>query len=155
MSSTHVSAPTWAVKGNQVQQVMKGSTPNAIVFHQGLEQDMVTIQKRKFVTCYNIINFCIRVWTVLLFPTHIFYFFFHSIFQVYLLFCSDLICSFWGRSEPGNCISYQAVVQILAKGQVSHRLWKSVNHCPRSKQLSLFSRTLVFTCICFPRKKLY
>lgn len=70
VSSAHVRAPTWAVKGNQV---MKGSTPNAIVFHQGLEQDMVTIQKTKFVTCCNIINFSIREWTVLLFLIHFFF----------------------------------------------------------------------------------
>lgn len=85
--------------------------------------------------------------------TYIFFFF--TVSSKYICCSAQILCSFWGRSEPDNCISYQVVVQILAKGQVSHRLWKSVNHCPRSKQLSLFSRTLVFTCIYFPRKKLY
>lgn len=103
----------------------------------------------KLVACYNVFHFYIQEWTVLFFPT---YFFNLPDMPVVPL-------RFYAPSEetvsPGNCISQQAAVQILSKGEVSHGFWKFVNHYCGTKQVSLFSRTSMFMCICFPRKKLH
>lgn len=124
---------------------------------------MSTNQKMKFVTCCNPFflseskQFCssqhiIFVWVDFSFWLFCFLGFFTKS-SSYTVCSSEVLFSFWGHSEPG--ISQHIVVQTWPKGQIGHELWKSVNGCPRSKQLFHCSMTVVFMCIYFPRKKLY